>query len=302
MNKTVTPEMISAFVDGELSPEDKLSVENALHADVELREIADGFQALRSSVQSSSEYIAATVRLPKHFASNVMGKIDQLSESVDQELDDENGQVSEGSRLNRPTSMSGIYSVRTLIEVVVAMAAIVLIVVNWPSSVSDPDRPSSDSIASADSKSDIGNKEKKSGVRMLSVGDGKEASTTRKNGGTGATQPTEETSNVNSSREFSIFVNESARPNIDRFWIMKSYEVDAPEQEPDGRVNMLLIDAKKADAVKFFDDLKKWDANFKVFQDSGKSPNATWLAPFDASKIDAAEGDFWKLRIVLIGK
>ena len=83
---------------------------------------------------------------------------------------------------------------------------------------------------------------------------------------------------------------------------MKSYEVSSPQQEPDGRVNMLLIDAKKTDAVKFFGDLEKWDPDFKCYQDSGKRTNASWLAPFDVSKISEAEGDFWKLRIVLISK
>lgn len=338
MNKTITPEMISAFVDGELSPEDKLSVENALLVDehavdehaadsgavgIDLREIADGFQALRSSIRSSSEFTASTVHLPKQFTSKIMGKImgkiHQLSEPVDQEMDGGiaskfasevesktpyRGVISDKSELNRPASLPGFYSIRTLLEVLVATAAVLLIVVNWPSAVSDSGGTDSDSIAknAGDPSLDLGNVEKKSGVKMLSVGDGKKVITTSKNGGTGATQPAEETNAVNSSREFSIFVNESARPSIDRFWIMKSYEVNAPEQEPDGRVNMLLIDAKKADAVKFFGDLKKWDANFKVFQDSGKSPNATWLAPFDASKIEAAEGDFWKLRIVLIAK
>ena len=90
---------------------------------------------------------------------------------------------------------------------------------------------------------------------------------------------------------------------IDRFWITNDYEVTAPEgTEPNGNgnaVSVLLIDSKKADAVKFFGQLQQWDPEFQVFQQA-KAGNASWLAPFDVGKADQAEGDFWTLQIVLI--
>ncbi len=319
MSKIVTPEMVSAFVDGELSPEDNLSVENALLTDSSLRDIAEGYHALRNALHTSSENVASTVQLPSNFTSSIMDKIQHLSEAVgsSDEYSDHGSSVVKQEQWidpasdvpivtpNRSTTISGVYSIRTLVEILVATAAVVLIVLNWPTPVSDPGGASQSLVNSGNVSSDPLIDQKKSDIQMLSVGDGKAARTGSKNGGGGnPTNSSEERTDVagQSSREFSIFVNESARPSIDRFWIMKSYEVSAPQQEPDGRVNMLLIDAKKVDAVKFFGDLEKWDPDFKCYQDSGKRTNASWLAPFDVSKINEAEGDYWKLRIVLISK
>lgn len=319
MSKIVTPEMVSAFVDGELSPEDNHSVENALLTDSALRDIAEGYQSLRNALHSSSENVASTVQLPPRFTSNVMDRIQHLSEAVgsSDENSDHGASVVKREQLidpasdvsiaasNRSTTTSGVYSVRTLVEVLVATAAVVLIVLNWPTPVSDSGGVSQSLVKSGNISNDPLIDQKKSDIQMLSVGDGKAARNGSKNGGgENSTSSSKERADVpdQSSREFSIFVNESARPSIDRFWIMKGYEVSAPQQEPDGRVNMLLIDAKKVDAVKFFGDLEKWDPDFKCYQDSGKRTNASWLAPFDVSRINETEGDYWKLRIVLISK
>ena len=324
MSKIVTPEMVSAFVDGELSPEDNLLVENALLADSALRDIAEGYQMLRSSLHSSSEYVTSTVQLPQQFTSSIMEKIQRLPGAVGP--DDHHSksgspvvdrvqladQASDFSVANskRLTTMSSVYSIRTLVEVLVATVAVVLIVLNWPTPISESGGAGQSVVNNGVISNDPVSDRKQSDVQMLSVGDGKTVRGGSKNGGGGnpispsKTKASKTKTDVSdqSSREFSIFVDESVRPKIDRFWIMKSYEVSSPQQEPDGRVNMLLIDAKKTDAVKFFGDLEKWDPDFKCYQDSGKRTNASWLAPFDVSKISEAEGDFWKLRIVLISK
>ena len=323
MSKIVTPEMVSAFVDGELSPEDNLLVENALLADSALRDIAEGYQMLRSSLHSSSEYLTSTVQLPQQFTSNIMEKIQRLSEVVGP--DDHHSksgapvvdrvqladQASDFSVANsKRSTISSVYSIRTLVEVLVATVAVLLIVLNWPTPIPESGGSGQSIVNNGVISNDPVNDRKRSDVQMLSVGDGKTARGGSKNGGGGNSMSSSKTKSSKaktdvsnqSSREFSIFVDESERPKIDRFWIMKSYEVSSPQQEPDGRVNMLLIDAKKTDAVKFFGDLEKWDPDFKCYQDSGKRTNASWLAPFDVSKISEAEGDFWKLRIVLISK
>lgn len=323
MSKIVTPEMVSAFVDGELSPEDNLLVENALLADSALRDIAEGYQMLRSSLHTSSEYLTSTVQLPQQFTSNIMEKIQRLSEVVGP--DDHHSksgapvvdrvqladQASDFSVANsKRSTISSVYSIRTLVEVLVATVAVLLIVLNWPTPIPESGGSGQSIVNNGVISNDPVNDRKRSDVQMLSVGDGKTARGGSKNGGGGNSMSSSKTKSSKaktdvsnqSSREFSIFVDESERPKIDRFWIMKSYEVSSPQQEPDGRVNMLLIDAKKTDAVKFFGDLEKWDPDFKCYQDSGKRTNASWLAPFDVSKISEAEGDFWKLRIVLISK
>ena len=138
MSKIVTPEMVSAFVDGELSPEDNLLVENALLADSALRDIAEGYQMLRSSLHSSSEYVTSTVQLPQQFTSSIMEKIQRLPEAVGP--DDHHSksgspvvdrvqladQASDFSVANskRLTTMSSVYSIRTLVEVLVATVAV----------------------------------------------------------------------------------------------------------------------------------------------------------------------------------
>ena len=114
------------------------------------------------------------------------------------------------------------------------------------------------------------------------------------------------TSSANlSSRKFSIFVNADARPQVDRFWIMNDYEVEAPsDADPTGgnaKVNVLLLDAKKKDALKFLSQLSKWDEHFQIFQQA-KIGTASWLAPFDVAKAPEAEGDYWTLQIILIDK
>ncbi len=316
MSNQVTEEMISAFIDGELSPEDKIMVENAISTDDVLRSLLESYRESSSAIKASSEFVSNSVALPLDFTSRVMGQIEigETSDTVqpDQELNPaSNSFVPETALDGSPSTSSskiqksnlqelgekrpaptGLFSIRTLVEVVVATVAIAIVTANWPAT-----DPADNQIAKPGTEK-VTPAKPNNGVHMMGSENGEFKKSPKANS-TDPPKPSQST-----SRKFSVFVKSDARPQVDRFWIMNNYEVTAPEgvePENDAKVNVLLIDTKKADAVKFFAQLTKWDSGFQVFQEA-KSGNASWLAPFDVSKAEQAEGDFWTLQIVVIEK
>ena len=75
MNEMVTPQMISAFVDGELSPEDTALVEAALAVDEASRGLLESYEKIREDLAFSSTFIAENVSMPSGFTSRVMADI-----------------------------------------------------------------------------------------------------------------------------------------------------------------------------------------------------------------------------------
>lgn len=321
MSNRVTEEMISAFIDGELSPEDKSSVEKAISTDDAVRAIYESYLESGSAIQASSVYVASSVALPADFASRVMadiyatqknesnpsekGKRDKAKqgeakqgEARQSEVDPVMDQTPAAATHASPVvGSNGFWSLRTVVEVIAASVAIVAIAIAWQGRTSLPNNVAKPDDAQIETKDRPQN-----GVRALGDpnGDFKGGGVTSNKSKSSESQKIQST-----SREFSVFVDAKSRPQVDRFWIMNDYEVGAPENaDPAGdgsAVNVLLIDAKKADALKFFAQLGKLDSDYKVFQQS-KAGAASWLAPFDISKAESAEGDFWTLQIVLIEK
>ena len=317
MSNLVTQEMISAYVDGELSATDKAIVEDALSADESLRDLFENYNDSTAALKASAEFVSNTVTLPGEFTSRVMEKIRSHAsapilenESREEHLIPHEALNEQRLNKNGPTgnqtatvvltaAASQRYSLRTWIEVIAATVAIVIVIYSWTGK-----SPSTENIASPGLK-DQGGAENKdidkpgNDLHMLGSKNGQ-----FKNGSAKKVDLQNQSNPTGStSREFSIFVDAKARPQIDRFWIMSDYEVTAAENTPatgtTTKVNVLLIDAKKTDAVKFFSQLSKWDSGFQIFHPS-KSGNASWLTPFDVSKASQAEGDFWTLQIVLI--
>lgn len=302
MTKQVTEEMISAFIDGELSPEDKQLVETAISTDESLRQLLESFKESSQAIQDSSSFVLGSTSLPSDFSARVMSKIASAESGEESAFPDQTekhrSNINAGTAVElSKTKSTGKFSasqisLRTWIEVIVASVAILVVVVNWPTAnqpqIAQPETKPPQQVS-------------KNGVRMMGSKNGQfEKSDPRK-----SNEPSKQ---IVSSREFSIFIDSGTRPEVDRFWIMNNYEVSAPENtEPDGtnsggvrsKVNVLMIDSKKADAVKFFSQLSKWDSGFQIFQEA-KSGSASWLAPFDIAKAAQAEGDFWTLKIVLI--
>lgn len=296
MARQVTEEMISALIDGELSSDERVEVEEAISTDESLRRIYEGYLASGTAVKESSAWVQSSVSLPADFTSRVMAQVNEVDSS-----NQKNPLPVSHESPTTPTPVmhtSGIWSVRTVIEVVAAVAAVVLIVVVWQGSASNPNGQG----GTAKNGQDPDQVVPRNGVHALGSKNGEFK---KSNSGKGANTKGNEANqpSVKSSRRFSIFVKARTRPLIDRFWITNDYEVTAPEGiEPNGNgnaVSVLLIDSKKADAVKFFSQLQQWDPEFQVFQQA-KAGNASWLAPFDVGKADQSEGDFWTLQIVLI--
>lgn len=301
MSRTVTEEMISALIDGELTPEDRAWVEKEISTHESLRQLYEGFKGTSEAIRESSQHVQSTVKLPSDFTSRVMADV-QIQAAASTEPTVETSSTERNSKSN-VAKRGSIWSTRTWIELVAATAAIVLIVVVWQSRTVDPNTVAKPDEGSKGS--DVEKQRPKNGVYALGNKDGEfeknspnvvEPGSENSKDGTPATV-------VRSSREFSVFVKADTRPVIDRFWILNDYKVTAPEGVgPEGTgapVNVLLIDAKKEDVLKFFDQLNDIDSGFQVFQQA-KSGAASWLAPFDISKAGSAEGDFWTLQIVLI--
>lgn len=306
MSNHVTEEMISAFIDGDLSPEDKSSVEEAISTDDTVRAIYESYLESGSAIQASSEFVTSSVALPADFTSRVMADI-YATQKNESNPSDKSKQVVADPALDptppaathaSPVSgTNGFWSLRTVVEVIAASVAIIAIAIAWQGRTSHPNN-----VAKPDDAKIKTENRPQNGVRALGDPNGE-----FKSGGvtSNKSQSSESQKIQSTSREFSVFVDAKSRPQVDRFWIMNDYEVGAPENaDPSGdgsAVNVLLIDAKKADALKFFAQLGKLDNDYKVFQQS-KSGTASWLAPFDISKAENAEGDFWTLQIVLIEK
>ena len=335
MNEMVTPQMISAFVDGELSPEDTALVEAALAVDEASRGLLESYEKIREDLAFSSTFIAENVSMPSGFTSRVMADIgvtkptspavsqtqyqhqhnqhqhnqhqhnqhqhrpdehrpdeqlvSQPAPLVDKQLVDK--QLVDKQLVDKQLneSPSTLFSVRTVIEFIVATAAAILILFNWNGNTGEL----KNGLAANPGQTNITAESKKSDVSMLRIGDNGKSSTN--NNSKPANQPT-----AQASREFAVIISETARPQVDRFWTMNEYEIEAPEQLTNSQVSVFLIQSKRQDAVKFFQELKKWDPDFKAFQDSGE--NASWLSPFDVSRADQLEGDVWTLRIVTIDR
>lgn len=330
MSKQVTEEMISAYVDDELTAAERAAVESAISADKELQRIHDGYMAARNAIQESAQ-VVDRIGLPTNFSSDVMSRI-KASRSQP-ELDfietEVPGSLADGSqeregRVRRAVAKStgqGIWTVRTWIEIIAATAAIVIIVLSWwGKSNRDPNstdlaRPN-DSRPDANAGPDKNRPEPKNQIRMMNV-DGQDGQKTNESSNNRTSDSSSDQSNVDavskekaSSRKFSIFIDADARPEIDRFWIVNDYEITAPPgTSPDGSVadqttgpvNVLLIDAGKDDAVRFLQQIPKWDPDFQVFLHR-KQGKASWLAPYDVSHADQTEGSFWTLEIVLIDR
>ena len=300
MSHHVTEEMISAYLDGELSPEDRTAVERALSTDESLRLLLEGFRESRSALQASSDFVSSSIALPPDFSSRVMTEI-RLAEAA---AGEDGPQTSNLTRSSEAASVlpgrKNSFSLRTLLEVVAATAALVVIVFLWKSGESPAE------VAQPENRDPVASK---GGVSMMNLNKSEKGSGTasRNSSSNPAPKPT--------SREFSVFVDAGARPQIDRFWILENYEITAPDgTDPGvsakdraaaggdaGKIEVLLVDAKKGDAIKFFSRVPKWDSQFQVFQEA-KTGDASWLAPFDVSDAAEAEGDFWTLKIVLISK
>ena len=301
MSKPVTEEMISALIDGELSPADRVLVENAISADESLRRIYEGFQESATALKESAEWVGSAVSLPVDFTSRVMSEIETGStegQVANHSASSENSEKENRSVVTPASTQSPVWTVRTLVEIVAAVAAVIVIAVVWQGQGNN--HGSNGETAKQDvNQQDVEGRKPKNGVRALGSKDGNFKSNTSKEKG----EEKDPGAGPVSSRKFSVFIKASTRPLIDRFWILNNYEVTAPEgTDPGGnnsQVNVLLIDAKKKDAVDFFSQLKKWDSGFQVFQQA-KTGNASWLAPFDVSRADQSEGDFWTLQIVLI--
>jgi hypothetical protein len=310
MNEIVTPQMISAFVDGELSPEDTALVEAALAVDEASRGLLESYEKIREDLAFSSTFIAENVSMPSEFTSRVMADIgvtkptspavsqtqyqhqhNQHQHRPDQQLVSQPAPLVDKQLVDKQLneSPSTLFSVRTVIEFIVATAAAILILFNWNGNTGEL----KNGLAANPGQTNITAESKKSDVSMLRIGDNGKSSTN--NNSEPANQPT-----AQASREFAVIISETARPQVDRFWTMNEYEIEAPEQLTDSQVSVFLIQSKRQDAVKFFQELKKWDPDFKAFQDSGE--NASWLSPFDVSRADQLEGDVWTLRIVTIDR
>ncbi|MDB4757047.1 zf-HC2 domain-containing protein [Mariniblastus sp.] len=320
MNEMVTPQMISAFVDGELSPEDTALVEAALAVDEASRGLLESYEKIREDLAFSSTFIAENVSMPSEFTSRVMADIGgtkptspavSQTQYQHQHNQHQHNQHQHNQHQHRPDehrpdeqlvsqpaplvdkqlneSPSTLFSVRTVIEFIVATAAAILILFNWNGNTGEL----KNGLAANPGQTNITAESKKSDVSMLRIGDNGKSSTN--NNSEPANQPT-----AQASREFAVIISETARPQVDRFWTMNEYEIEAPEQLTDSQVSVFLIQSKRQDAVKFFQELKKWDPDFKAFQDSGE--NASWLSPFDVSRADQLEGDVWTLRIVTIDR
>ncbi|MEC9094696.1 MAG: hypothetical protein VX438_18445 [Planctomycetota bacterium] len=280
MSQPVTEEMISLYLDGKLSAEDQATVENTLSTDENLRKTWESYRQSASAIKASAAWVSKTAALPTDFTSQVMAQINTLELQETQP---------EPRVLKDTTARTA--STRTWIEVVAATVAIVIIAISWSSQTTRIEQVASPESSSAE------HQKTKNGVHMLGSrrGEFKKPDLQTK---------TDSPRLANAaSREFSIFASSKARPQIDRFWIINDYEVTAPKNtDPGGaseKINVLLIDAKKKDAVQFLSQLSKWDAHFQVFQQT-KTGNASWLAPFDTSKAGKTEGDVWTLQIVLI--
>lgn len=303
MNEMVTPQMISAFVDGELSPEDTALVEAALAVDEASRGLLESYEKIREDLAFSSTFIAKNVSMPSGFTSRVMADIGvtkptspavsqtqyQHQHRPDEQLVSQTAPLVDQPLVDKQLneSPSTLFSVRTVIEFIVATAAAILILFNWNGNTGEL----KNGLAANPGQTNITAESKKSDVSMLRIGDNGKSSTNSEP----ANQPT-----AQASREFAVIISETARPQVDRFWTMNAYEIEAPEQLTDSQVSVFLIQSKRQDAVKFFQELKKWDPDFKAFQDSGE--NASWLSPFDVSRADQLEGDVWTLRIVTIDR
>ena len=152
MSKLVNEETISAYVDGELTSDEMHRIEIAISKDSALRGIRDRFIALKKTVKSSSRFVKQTVSLPAHFSSRIMASIDaaaniadssrlgnsgnsgenQENENITLIVETESSQVETSqteSKQSQPANrFNAIFSVRTIIEIAVATAALILIV------------------------------------------------------------------------------------------------------------------------------------------------------------------------------
>lgn len=297
MNSNLNEELISAYFDGELSSSEMVRVESMISAQPEWQAVYDRYAEVSRSLKESAAVTAEHVALPSTFLDSVM----QTISNSEIEMSDSDASAQTVTVSHRSNSNTNRFvSLRTLIEAVGGIAAIVMIALLWNGTQSDPD---SNRLADNSGGPGTGENRKKSDVRMMSV-DGKKKANQKD---PAKNDPDGGPANVDvdpgaTSREFSIFVDQAVRPQIDRFWIMSNYELDAPEKEDASPVNVLLLDAKRQDAIRFLKQLKKWDSQFQVFQDSGSKTNANWLAATQIEEIEQAEGSFWKLRIVLIAR
>jgi len=205
MNEIVTPQMISAFVDGELSPEDTALVEAALAVDEASRGLLESYEKIREDLAFSSTFIAENVSMPSEFTSRVMADIgvtkptspavsqtqyqhqhNQHQHRPDQQLVSQPAPLVDKQLVDKQLneSPSTLFSVRTVIEFIVATAAAILILFNWNGNTGEL----KNGLAANPGQTNITAESKKSDVSMLRIGDNGKSSTN--NNSEPANQPT----------------------------------------------------------------------------------------------------------------